>query len=174
MNFYSNTRPKLFNLKIDKDLSKIVCKEDLYPIVHDKITDTLILVLKNHIKPNWILILIVTIILLLLHYRYINKTGHYEDDIDNDLDELINEQINVQPTYNQPTYNQPIQPPRVQDVIYNQQPTLETKQTHPTNNLYESMMNHTDTVLSDDSFSNVDMYDNQNNLETTIVPPYAE
>ena len=86
MNFYSNTRPKLFNLKIDEDLSKIVCKEDLYPVVHDKITDTLIVLLKNHVKPNWILILIITIILVLLHYRYINKTEeHYEDDVDNEL-----------------------------------------------------------------------------------------
>ena len=30
-----------------------------------------------------------TIILLLLHYRYINKTEHYEDDIDNDFHKVL-------------------------------------------------------------------------------------
>jgi len=204
MNFYSNTKPKLFNLKIEDNLEKVVCEDNLYPKVHDKITEFLLLIFKNHVRTNWILLLIVVIIILLLYYRHQNKVEeHYEDDVEKDLDDLIDEQINETKTCQYNSSNNPdmynsninvhnpsnIQQPNIQqhniqqpnvpgmfnvnNQVYN---TYEQPIIDPNPQLVtdSNLMNHTEQNMYDSLYGAMTDVDELDNLDNQIVPPYAE
>lgn len=193
MEFYSNTKPQLTNFKLQKDIYKVDSNPRNYCIVNDNITNLIVNMYKNYIEPNFLLILMISIICFILYQRYTetkkNKSEQFNEktDVDDILDKLneennriINPGIGNIPTLNplnsiesQQAKNFPINVPiniTGDNLSY---PNVQTPQ-QSVGNMYDFNYNYNNVHEnpSRNYYSgNVNTY--QNAQDTTIQNPYG-
>lgn len=138
MDFYSNTKPKLFSGELRENINKVVENSEKVTMVNDHITNFIITLFNSTIKPNFALLIILCLAGVFLYYRYnklknkknknINNNDDYEkkNTIKNIKKEVTNKYTqnaeNFEPTINNlpqitPNYYQQTQQP---NIVYNQ------------------------------------------------------
>ena len=90
MDYYSRTRPNLISSKIRGDIDKLVTRDPIETNnINDNITKYIMKFYSDYIKPNAMLLFIITVISGVLYYRYREKKNKEREELIDDLEYLI-------------------------------------------------------------------------------------
>lgn len=98
MDFYSNTRPRLFSNRLKQSIENInvTTKEvsgKYNDVINDNVSHVVFMLYDAFIKPNLLILILLCIIACGLYYRYIDKQNNTsEDNLVDELIELQNEE----------------------------------------------------------------------------------